>query len=368
MKQRALLALWAVTIVQHPVSADVVLTVLDKGVGGLPDACVGMLNQVVNCEQSLLWATDVSRFYTDATLTALCTSTCKDSLLSYVTGVQTACGNSRYDGGDGFSYLAAYNGELILENYNLVCLTNAAGQRCNSVLGRLAGINPTNQMSTAKPASNVLCDGCALSMIKTQLEMPLASNTELSSGFSALTSSCKVMTFKVTGPSTATPWVVSATSTSTTRTGSATSSTSVSTSTGSAACVGKTYTILSTDTCTSVSLSQRISTARLFMANNLQASCSSFPKTGSLCIPSAATCEPHKVNLVGPNMDSCETLASAANTTVLQLVAWNPELGPDCANLNRLYDGYTLCLSPPGGAWVNPHPTPTANATTTSVE
>lgn len=125
MKLHALLVVWVVAVAQHPVTADVALTVLDKGAGGLSDVCIGMLNQVVNCEQSLLWATDVNKFYTDATLTALCTSTCKDSLSSYVSRVQTACGTSRYDGGDGFSYLAAYKGELILENYNVVCLTNA---------------------------------------------------------------------------------------------------------------------------------------------------------------------------------------------------------------------------------------------------
>lgn len=125
MQHRALFFVWAVTIAHRPAMADVALNALEKGAGGLSDVCVGMLNQVVNCEPSLLWATDVSKFYTDATLTALCTSTCKDSLSSYVSRVQTACGVSRYDGGDGLSYLAAYKGELVLENYNVVCLTNA---------------------------------------------------------------------------------------------------------------------------------------------------------------------------------------------------------------------------------------------------
>jgi hypothetical protein len=53
---------------------------------------------------------------------------------------------------------------------------------------------------------------------------------------------------------------------------------------------------------------------------------------------------------------------------MLQLLAWNPELGPNCANLPSVYDGFTVCLSPPGGTWVNPHPGFSANATTTSIE
>ncbi|KAK3319601.1 hypothetical protein B0T19DRAFT_467189 [Cercophora scortea] len=231
---------------------------------------------------------------------------------------------------------------------------------------KLAGINPTNQLSTATRASTLMCDGCMLSMFKTQIKMPLLSNADLSTAFSRLTSSCKVTTLKVTAPGTATQWAIS--STSTTKTGSATSSSASSTST---ACVGKTYTIQSSDRCTSVALSQRIGTTALFAANNLKADCKTFPKTGTLCIPSASACTPHQVSFAAPIIDTCADLVRANNATVLQLVAWNPELGTNCANLNRLSDGYTMCLSSPGGSWIDPHPSSsslTVNATTTSVD
>ena len=48
--------------------------------------------------------------------------------------------------------------------------------------------------------------------------------------------------------------------------------------------------------------------------------------------------------------ESCSDLARAANATVLQLIAWNPELGTDCAKLDRQTTGYTVCLSAPGGS------------------
>lgn len=232
-------------------------------------------------------------------------------------------------------------------------------------MGKLVGINPTNQLKTAEYASSATCDAYVLSLVKTRLEMPLASNTDLSKAFSALTSSCKVTTLKVTAPATNIQWAVPTSSLSPTRTGSATSSLPL--ATGTAACVGKIYTILPTDTCASVALSQRISTADLFMANNLPASCDQFPKSGTLCIPSGATCEPHRLK-TAPPIDTCEGMAQQANTTVPQLVSWNPSLGPECSNLPHLYDGYTLCFSPPGGAWVDPHPSSTAKATTTSIE
>jgi hypothetical protein len=83
-----------------------------------------MLNEALNCDGSLVWANNPNTFYTDDILSALCTTTCKDSLTSYVSRIQAACGSGRYDGGDGFSYLGAYKAEIVLENFNIVCLVN----------------------------------------------------------------------------------------------------------------------------------------------------------------------------------------------------------------------------------------------------
>ncbi|KAK4097655.1 carbohydrate-binding module family 50 protein [Parathielavia hyrcaniae] len=360
----SILALWAFIVTQHHVAAEVRLASLAMGANGLPDECVGMLNQAVNCDKSLVWANDANTFYSEATLAALCTATCTESLSSYVSRIHSACGSSRYTAGNSLSYLAAYNAELALEKYKIVCLADSAGQRCNLLLGKLAGIDPSNQLSTAQAAPDLMCHGCAMSMIKTQLEMPLVSSADLAGAFTSLMASCKT-TVNISPPGTATQWVLSTSITSTSRTGAATSA--AATSTAATSCQGKTYIMQAGDTCTSVSLAHRISTTRLLAANNFKADCASFPKSGTLCIPSSAICEPRRVNF-DPPRDSCADLASAANATILQMVAWNPELGTDCANLDRQTQGYTVCLSPPGGSWVNPHPSSTANATTSSIE
>ncbi|KAL2133342.1 hypothetical protein VTI74DRAFT_2506 [Chaetomium olivicolor] len=73
-----------------------------------------------------------------------------------------------------------------------------------------------------------MCDAYAASMIKTQLEMPLISGVDVASAFESP---------------------------------------------------------MPSDTCTSVSLSQRISATQLFMSNNLEADSSSFPKLGDLVHP-----------------------------------------------------------------------------------
>ncbi|KAK4097652.1 carbohydrate-binding module family 50 protein [Parathielavia hyrcaniae] len=352
-------------VAHHHVAAEVRFGTLAQGAAGLSDECIGMLNQAVNCDRSLLWANDANSFYTDATLTALCTETCNDSLSSYASRIHSACGASRYNGGDGLSYLAAYKAELALEKFRMICLTNDAGQRCNLVLGQLAGIDPSNQLSTATAAPNLMCNACAISLIKTQLEMPLVSNADVASGFASITASCKT-SVSITPPGTATQWVVSATTTAGIG-NTATTTSAAASSTAAAGCQGETYTIQAGDTCTSVSLSQRISTVQLLAANNLKADCSSFPTSGTVCIPSAAKCEAHRVSYDSPS-ESCNDLAVAANATVLQIVAWNPELGTNCVNLARQAEGYTVCLSPPGGSWVDPYPSSATSATTTSTE
>ncbi|KAK3371125.1 hypothetical protein B0T24DRAFT_721309 [Lasiosphaeria ovina] len=102
----------------------------------------------------------------------------------------------------------------------------------------------------------------------------------------------------------------------------------------------------------------------LLAANNLVSSCRSFPAAGrTLCIPAASACAPHRVDFAAG--ETCASIARAAGVSALQLAAWNPELGTPCRlDRSRLYDGYTLCVSPPGGAWVNPRPS--ASVTTTA--
>jgi LysM repeat protein len=127
-----------------------------------------------------------------------------------------------------------------------------------------------------------------------------------------------------------------------------------------ASCSGKTYTIKSGDTCQSVSFSQGIDTAQLLSANNLPAFCANFPTSGSLCIPTAYQCTSYTVH----STDTCTTISVAHNLTWTQLISWNPELGTRCENIAE-YTGYTICLSNPGGSWVNPYPTTSTIATTT---
>jgi len=118
-------------------------------------------------------------------------------------------------------------------------------------------------------------------------------------------------------------------------------------------CNGSQYQLKPSDTCQSVSISQGISTIRLILANNIQAFCNEFPTAGTLCIPQDWKCTPYTVR----ERDTCSSIASAQKKRWSQIAAWNPELGRGCNKISR-WVGYVICVSSPGGEWINPSPMP----------
>ncbi len=105
----------------------------------------------------------------------------------------------------------------------------------------------------------------------------------------------------------------------------------------------------------------------LLVANNLQGFCNNFPTSGTLCIPTAKRCQPYQFKL--DLTDTCASIAQQKGVTWTQLVSWNPELGDYCENINNLAKGgQVICVSTPGGGWVNPSPNPEGQASTTTSE
>ncbi|GKT50967.1 uncharacterized protein ColSpa_11148 [Colletotrichum spaethianum] len=311
-------AIWAVIGINYQVVADVRFPNVPQGTKGYTATCIGVLNQAINCDASLMWATEIGNFYDKTTIDLLCTLDCRVSLGGYLEQVKSGCNTSRYDGPDGLSYHAGYSAELAWERFNVLC--------------KLAGINPENQLRTASGDPNLMCNECALSAIKTQIEMPLASNADLSSGLSQIASSCKTTVAVTPAPVASPAWVTQGTA-------------PVPTSTAATTCAGKTYIVQKGDTCQSVAKQQRINTAQLLMANNLLSRCGDFPTAAGslLCIPTALTCDPYVIKAG----DTCGIIANTAKATWAQIVSWNAELGSSCQNVRR-YVGDVVCLSNPG--------------------
>ncbi|EFQ33586.1 LysM domain-containing protein [Colletotrichum graminicola] len=346
---------WAMIDISKQVVADVHFLNVARDTKVFTDTCIGVLNRALNCDASLMWATDIGHFYDETTISRLGTSDCRASLNGYLKQVKAGCDTSRYDSPDGYSYHAGYSAELVWERFNVLCTSNAAGENCNLLLGKLAGVNPENQRRTASGDPRLMYNDCALSVLKTQMEMPLASNADLSSGLSRIASSCKTTVAVTPAPVPSPAWI-------TWGTAPAPTPTSV------RACTGKTHVIEQGDTCQSVAKQQRIKTAQLMMANNLLSRCHDFPTAAgsSLCI-AALTCDPYIVK----TGDTCTTIVNVAKATWAQIVSWNAELGSSCQNIGT-YVSSVVCLSNPGST-SGTDPAVTASAarpitTTTPVE
>lgn len=136
---------------------------------------------------------------------------------------------------------------------------------------------------------------------------------------------------------------------------SATTSSSAATS----ACSGTTVTLSSSSACLGVSATYGISTYDLLQQNGLPSLCYKFPTSGSLCIPETYTCETYVVKA----NDTCNSIMGEYGIIFSQIVGWNPPLGPACGNIAS-YVGFAICVSVPGGAWVNPSPSAVTTTTT----
>ncbi|KAI0141569.1 hypothetical protein GGR57DRAFT_404025 [Xylariaceae sp. FL1272] len=309
----------------------------------LTTTCEAVLNQNVTCDASLLGLETqfglpygLPPLLPASQLTSLCTAQCAASLASWERRIQGACGGTEYWpnlNGDGGSFLPSLVAETYLEIYNSICLTNSAGALCNTNIASALSFDATNQKFTATPPTSAICNTCVLSALQTQLAMPLASKPDISSMFKSWTSSCKSTTgFSPKPTPTGTTFTISATAMP------------------SPTCAGKIYTLKSSDTCQSVSTSQEISTADMIWENNLTSHCENFPTSGTLCIPSAANCEPYTVL----GTDTCSSIQSKFGILYSQLISWNPSLGIGCQALNSTV-GLVICVSTPGGGWINPN-------------
>lgn len=102
-----------------------------------------------------------------------------------------------------------------------------------------------------------------------------------------------------------------------------------------------------------------MSTDALLGANNRLAFCRDFPTQGRVCIRSDAKC---KTRTIKEN-DTCGSIADEVGVTWTQIATWNPLFGIGCKNLNT-FVGFTMCVSTPGGDWVDPSPEPVTPTST----
>ncbi|KAJ6785997.1 hypothetical protein PWT90_07633 [Aphanocladium album] len=313
--------------------------------------CSGAIMADVSCDP-LVPALRPDFFYPPDSLTRICTADCATALDSWEKSVRSACGKDVRIPGDHnipaspivipATRRHIYDYTCLKQN-NVFCGPVAAlaafysdqGGKSISLevvvadLGRaltdnlvVSIFNYINQLpdGATRPAD---CDPCLAARLRMRSGSPYFDDPVVASLslYQSLTSSCKIA-------------------------GQPATTTTLDYFTGQpeptqATCSGTTYQIKSSDDCYSISKAQSVGTAWMLSDNQLGAYCHDFPTSGSLCITN--TCKTATVTV----NTTCSAIASAANITETQLLAWNPVINPVCSNL-KMMNGTTLCIEPPG--------------------
>lgn len=173
------------------------------------------------------------------------------------------------------------------------------------------------------------CSDCWLGGLALQLGNPLGYDASLATNYASLVASCNATAYSYTTP---TQYAINATV-------AATTATTAVTTTASSDCTGS-YTVQATDDCNSVAQALNVSTYSLLYSNGLDIYCQNFAAAvnATLCIP--PQCDTYIWQLT----DDCDSVvASLANVTVPQFLAWNPNFNALCRNAVNFID-YAVCI------------------------
>ncbi|OCK74384.1 carbohydrate-binding module family 50 protein [Lepidopterella palustris CBS 459.81] len=293
----------------------------------LSPSCQDALNTSVACPFGLgSLASDGGMIDSDGT-TALCVDSCHSSLLSAQSTIAEAC-TSTDDivVFNDVAYPATFFVDNYLLAYSMACRTDSTtGQYCDPQLLAWAAQGYLN--------STQICSDCWLGVQALQLNSPLGYDDGLATNFASLTSSCGV----TTGYTFTTPAAYALNSTATTPP-------PLVTATPPPTCTGS-YSVQATDDCNSVAQALNVSTYNLLYENNLDIYCQNFAAAvnSTLCIP--PTCDLYTWQA----LDTCASIVSTyPGMTIPQFLSWNPNFNDLCQNAGG-FQGYQVCVSPPGG-------------------
>ncbi|KAH8803541.1 hypothetical protein F5884DRAFT_805793 [Xylogone sp. PMI_703] len=117
---------------------------------------------------------------------------------------------------------------------------------------------------------------------------------------------------------------------------------------------GKTYTVQSGDSCTSIALAHSVGSETLRVINNLTPDCAGLTVGSNLCLP--FSCTVARIH----NIQDCATAIINNNITAALLLSYNPTLDANCTTPTT--NGSIICVSPPFGQFT---PTPISGVAAT---
>ncbi|KAF7354410.1 hypothetical protein MVEN_01130000 [Mycena venus] len=331
-----------------------------------PAACASALTASIACNDTIQLLGG-NPWFDGPSLTAICTSTCMNSLASYRSAVVKACGTYMIPGPNNVTYAPTLAVDTISGPYAVQCRQDATTDEfCNEVL---SGFGPTPAQGILGYPTNELCSSCMLGTLNSTLSNPITFYPDF---YATLQSALKICgssfnAYNVTPSPNSGPLFVS-TGPSTAPSGS---NDTVDTT---CALTGRNVTTTASQTCTDIASNFSVGWYDILSNNPAiqTANCTAGIRSGTtLCLPQACTTYTPTTN------QTCEDIVAAGNKilassnqsiTTTQLVSFNPSLDTGCVHVSRQW-GLSLCITPHGGfpdvsaAGLNaqpPVPSPTA--------
>ncbi|KAF3222199.1 hypothetical protein TWF191_006958 [Orbilia oligospora] len=296
-------------------------------------SCAAALNTTINCEEFLVLKAHKNDYnWGNETLQdQLCNPNCGTSLASYSTGVASQCGtaNLTWEG-----LPNTYYGDRLKAYYDLICLKDGDGDYCvqllNDAITDLMSTDANLGKKLVDLPNSFLCSECHIKYFR-QIQSSMYSNYDerLAASWRAIQTKCSV-----TYPSDVQEWTLDPPIPPDQRLppGSTANQTCVS---------GNFHTVISSDTCVSISSQYDVNTYALQILNGLFLDCSNLKVGDSLCLPEPCAA-PYQVQ----EDDYCADIEVSHGLSLGDLVNYNPGLNVDCTNL---WEDFTICLNPNGG-------------------
>ncbi|KAJ7064105.1 hypothetical protein C8F01DRAFT_1275311 [Mycena amicta] len=331
-----------------------------------PAACTSALTASVACNDTIQLLGG-NPWFDSGSLTAICTSTCVNSLASYRAAVVTGCGTYMIPGPNNVSYAPTLAVDSISGPYAVSCRQDATTHAfCNTVLPTFG---PTPAQGILGYPTAELCSSCMLGTLNSTLSNPITFYPDFYAELQSALKTCgsAFNSYNVTSAPTS-GQLFTSTGTSTAPSGSN------DTIDATCALTGRNITTTGANsTCSDIASQFSVGWYDI-VANNptIQAvNCTAGVGSGTkLCLPQACTTYTPTTN------QTCEDIAASANKilassnqsiTTIQLISFNPTLDIGCAHVSRQW-GLSLCISPHGGfpdvtaVDDGPPPVPTATA------
>ncbi|RHZ63587.1 LysM peptidoglycan-binding domain-containing protein [Aspergillus thermomutatus] len=281
----------------------------------IPAGCRGALTTNITCPAKLITAAEIVNEVpqNETFLEQYCEATCRNSLQSFATLVNTRCGNTVYSFGNSTKQSGNDIAVPLLWAQNVACLED-------STTRSLCLPSITNHTAQA-------CDDCTLQYLAGLLNSTYGHRRVSEGSFSALASSCSVAPTAYPHSTVTFPPAPTSTSNS------------------SAPCLGTEYTVAQGDTCASIAQANNIAYYRLLSDNGIDLKCETLTVGTKLCVGDSCT-----LHTIAAN-ETCKDILAGKDFTITELLAWNPIIHRSCDNLATLV-GHTICVSPPGsGDW-----------------